>query len=380
LVKTDSAIGGFTAAVVSLTGVALAGQGAPLEKPPMAESVFTNLQVLKGIPVNQFMETMGFFSASLGADCTFCHVSESGGSWAKYADDLPRKRTARRMVLMVQAINKDNFGGRQVVTCYSCHHGGDRPKVTPSLTAQYSSPPDEPNDVITTGPKTPSADQVLDKYLQALGGADRLAAVTSFVAKGTSSGYDDPTKRPIEVFAKAPNQRATIVHTPDGDNSSIYDGRAAWLAAPITQRPVPLLPLAGGDLDVAKLDAELSFPGRIKQALGGWRVGFPATIDDREMQVVQGTTAGRTLATFYFDMESGLLARVVRYIDSPVGRIPAQIDYADYRAVAGVKMPFRWTVTWLDGRSIIELTEVQPNVPIDAARFAKPPTPTAPPK
>jgi len=366
--------------VVSLTGVALAGQGAPLEKPPMAESVFTNLQVLKGIPVNQFMETMGFFSASLGADCTFCHVSESGGSWAKYADDLPRKRTARRMVLMVQAINKDNFGGRQVVTCYSCHHGGDRPKVTPSLTAQYSSPPDEPNDVITTGPKTPSADQVLDKYLQALGGADRLAAVTSFVAKGTSSGYDDPTKRPIEVFAKAPNQRATIVHTPDGDNSSIYDGRAAWLAAPITQRPVPLLPLAGGDLDVAKLDAELSFPGRIKQALGGWRVGFPATIDDREMQVVQGTTAGRTLATFYFDMESGLLARVVRYIDSPVGRIPAQIDYADYRAVAGVKMPFRWTVTWLDGRSIIELTEVQPNVPIDAARFAKPPTPTAPPK
>jgi photosynthetic reaction center cytochrome c subunit len=367
-------------AIVALMGAtSLAGQrAAPAERPPMAEEIFKNLQVLKGIPVNQFMETMGFFSASLGADCTFCHVAESNGSWEKYADDNARKRTARRMVLMMSAINRDNFGGRQVVTCYTCHRGGDRPKVTPSLAALYSSPPDEANDVITAAPGTRSADQVLDKYIQALGGADRLAAVTSFVAKGTSAGYDDPEKRPIEVFAKAPGQRVTIVHTPDGDSTSTYDGRAAWLAAPGTQRPVPVLALAGGDLDVAKLDAELSFPGRIKQALSGWRVGFPATIDDREMQVVQGTTAGRTLATFYFDTESGLLARVVRYIDSPVGRIPAQIDYTDYRAVAGVKMPFRWTVTWLDGRSTIELSEVQPNVPIDAARFAKPSPPAAP--
>ena len=111
----------------------------------MAEDVFKNLQVIKGVTVNQFMETMGFFTASVGGDCTFCHVNESGGNWAKYADDNARKRIARRMVTMVAGINRDNFGGRQVVTCYTCHRGGNRPLVTASLAALYgSAAPDEP--------------------------------------------------------------------------------------------------------------------------------------------------------------------------------------------------------------------------------------------
>src|ERR1700724_1327865 len=85
------------------------GQAAPDSKPLMVEDVFKNVQVLKGIPVNQFMDTMGFFSASLGLNCTYCHVTESLGNWEKFAEDVPLKRTARRMILMVNAINKDNF-------------------------------------------------------------------------------------------------------------------------------------------------------------------------------------------------------------------------------------------------------------------------------
>src|SRR4030081_2098481 len=184
------------AAVVSLLRVALLagpmGPGAPPPRPPMAEEVFKNVQVLKGIPVNQFMETMGFFSASLAADCTFCHVTESGGSWEKYADDNAHKRTARRMLLMVSAINRDNFGGRQVVTCYTCHRGGNRPVVTPSLAALYvASTLDEPDDVSAPASAVsgaPSADQILDRYIVALGGATRLASLTSFAAKGTYQG------------------------------------------------------------------------------------------------------------------------------------------------------------------------------------------------
>ena len=83
----------------------------------------------------------------------------------------------------------------------------------------------------------------------------------------------------------------------------------------------------------------------------------------------------KTPVRLYFDKESGLLVRLIRYTDSPVGLNPTQIDYADYREVAGVKMPFRWTVTWLDGRSIIELTDVQPNASVDAAKFARPAAP-----
>jgi hypothetical protein len=101
----------------------------------------------------------------------------------------------------------------------------------------------------------------------------------------------------------------------------------------------------------------------------------PIRNDDREVQVVQGTSGGK-IATLYFDAESGLLVRQLRYASSPVGRMPTQIDYSDYREVSGVKIPFRWTMLWLDGRESFEATEVQANAAIDAAKFAKP----APPK
>jgi hypothetical protein len=133
-----------------------------------------------------------------------------------------------------------------------------------------------------------------------------------------------------------------------------------------------VLAISGTALEGLKLEAELSFPARIKQALTKWRVGFPATINDREVQVVQGTTSGGALATLYFDSESGLLVRLIRYSESVVGRTPTQIDYSDYRDVSGVKMPFRSTVAWLDGKETVEFTDVQLNVAIDAAKFARP--------
>lgn len=360
--------------VLCLGGVrSVHGQTAPEQKPLLAEQVFKNVQVLKGIPVNEFMGTMGVFSAALGMSCEDCHAANDS-KWENYAADTSeRKRTARRMVAMMFTINKSFFGGQQVVTCYSCHRGSDRPKVTVSLGALYGAAPgDEDDDIIQAASGGPSVDQIFDKYIQALGGADRLAKLSSFVAKGTSSGYGpESDKRPLEIYAKAPRQHTTIIHTANGDSTTVYDGRAGWIAAPL--RPVAVVPLTGGDLEGARLDAELSFPAQIGQALGQWRAGRPATIDDRKVQVVQGTSAGgAAIATLYFDSESGLLLRMIRYASSPVGRIPTQYDFADYREVAGIKMPFRWTMTWLDGRENVELTEVQANTPIDAARFAKP--------
>jgi photosynthetic reaction center cytochrome c subunit len=351
-----------------------AGQAAPAEKPLMAEDVFKNVQVLKGIPADEFMGTMSVFSAALGESCETCHDGKDG--WASYAlDTIPLKRTARRMVTMMAAINQANFGGRQAVTCFTCHRGADRPRVTPSLADVYAeAPPEGPDEAVRPSPGAPSPEQVLDKYLQAIGGASRAAAVTSFVAKGTSGGYGpEGDKRPVDIFAKAPGQRSTIIHTLDGDSTATFDGRAGWLAAP--HRPVPVLGLTGGDLDGARLDATLSFPAQIKEAFGAWRSGGVTTINDRPAQVLQGTSPGGTLAKLYFDRDSGLLVRLVRFAASKVGRMPTQFDYADYRDVAGVKMPFRWTVTWLSGVDTFELTEVRPNVPIDAAKFAKPAPP-----
>jgi photosynthetic reaction center cytochrome c subunit len=356
------------------TGLAQA-QNLPDQASLTAGEFFKNVKILANLPVNEFMTTMGFFSASLGYSCENCHGADTG--WENYAaDNQANKQTARRMILMMTAINKTYFGGKQVLTCYTCHRGGDQPMITPNLAALYSAPPEEPKDIVPQAKGAPSADQIFDKYLQALGDPQRLANLTSIAAKGTMLGYGvGAEKQSLEIYAKAPSQRTTIIHSPEGDNITTLDGRSGWIAGPQIagpEIPVPVLTLTGGDLDGLKLEVNLTFPTSINQAFSQWRVGLQTEIDDHQAQVVQGSTSGGAFATLYFDADSGLLIRVMRYTDSFVGRFPTQIDYSDYREVSGIKMPFRWTVVWLDGQQTFELTEVKSNVPIEATRFAKP--------
>src|SRR5436309_10890461 len=171
----------ITAAVCLRGATAVRGQA---EKPLMAEQVFKNVQILKGIPVKEFMGTMGFFSAATGMNCTQCHIEESSGNWARYADDTDLKRTARRMIAMVNSINQSWFRGQRVVTCYSCHRGGAKPMVIPDLAEQYSEPVLRvPDEIQRDFQGVPSATQILDKYVQAVVGMKRLSSIISFVAK-----------------------------------------------------------------------------------------------------------------------------------------------------------------------------------------------------
>lgn len=354
---------------------AAAQQAANNAKPLMVEDVFKNVQELKGIPVNQFMDTMGFFAAAIGLNCTGCHVPEALQNWSRFADDVPRKRMSRVMIRMVDSINKEKFGGRRMITCWTCHRGGQAVDNIPSLQAQYSIAPEDPNaiEMVVDAPKEPTANQILDKYIAASGGAQKLAALTSWVAKGTYSGYNTyHVAVPVEIYEKSPAQRALFSHTQVGDNAEVYDGANGWIAA--LDRPVPLLTLLPGpELDGAKLDAMLGFPGSIRQALTDFKTGFPpTTIDDKLDNIVQGTAPGKTRVKLYFDNQTGLLTRQVRYADTPIGMVPTQTDYTDYRDVAGVKLPYHIVVTWTDGQSDIVLSDIQANVAIDAAKFAKP--------
>ena len=345
------------------------------DKQPLAETVFKNIQALKGTPVSEFMNTMGFFSAALGLNCVYCHTAESLSEWDKFAEDVPRKRIARTMIQMVNSINKSSFGGRQVITCYTCHHGNPKPRDIPSLAIQYGVPEEDPNEIEVPSQaiKGPSTDQILARFVTAIGGAQRLGARTDLMMRGTYEGYETyHEKVAFELYAKAPAQLTTVIHTQNGDSVSVFDGRSGWVAAP--NNPVALLPLApGSELDGARLDAELLFPGQIKQSLDQWRAGFPVTsIGDADVQVIEGVGAGRTRVKLFFDQKTGLLIRQVRYSATAVGTNPIQIDYADYRDVDGVKTPFRWSVTWTNGQSTYEVTEVQPNTPIDSSKFGKP--------
>jgi len=217
--------------------------------------------------------------------------------------------------------------------------------------------------------RTVSADQVFSKCIQALGGAQRLASLATFVARGTYGGFNTGGGDvPIEIAAKAPNQRTQVVRAPDGDAVKTYDGRNGWVAE--GWRPLPLMTLTGGNLEGARLEAMTAFPASIRESFSRWVVGA-ATIEDHPVQILQGTNAGQLPVNFYFD-ESGLLVRSLRWNRTAVGTVPTQIDYSDYRDVAGVKVPFRIVLTWTDGQNTVALTEVRPNVAIDAARFARP--------
>jgi len=372
--KTVIAAVAATVGVWMLSIVVVTGQ-APQDRPPNTEEVFKNIQVLKGIPVDQFLGTMGFFSSSTGLNCTDCHSYDSGGDWAKYADDTPLKRTARRMITMMQMINEANFGGRQIVTCYTCHRGFSNPMVMPSINQLYASPPpEEPGDPITQAQGQPGADSIIDKYIAAVGGAQKVAAFTSFTGTGTYRGYDDSEESPMEMAANAMGQISTVAHPASGQITIATDGRAGWMAYPPTDRPFPLIALTGEELDGLKLQAQLFFPAQIKGALRNLRTGFATEIDDRRINVIQGNLGAQGVATLCFDAQTGLLVRMIRYGPSPVGRIVTRVDYSDYRDVgtSGVKMPFKWTVSWLDGRNVFALTKADANARIDAAKFAKP--------
>src|SRR5215471_4372698 len=391
---TGQTLAATAIAVAGLIGVG-SGAAQPLQqdKPLLAEQVFKNIQALKGIPVDDFMETMGIMTAALQFDCSDCHVG-AGTDKVDWAADTPRKRMARNMVNMVAAINKNNFGGRQMVTCWTCHRNRDRPLTTPIMSTIYGMPPYEPDDVIVQAPGLPSAESILDKFIQASGGGQRLAALTSFVGKGTSVGFGGfGGGGDVEIVAKAPDKRAMIIlfkqETGRGDQIRTYDGRTGWLRTPLNV--LGEFQLMGSDLDGARFDAQLSFPGQIKQILTNLKSGPPTTITDlpapssqsslqqdvtqgqtHVVDVVQGTGPRDLLVTLYFDKQSGLLLRELRYGSSPIGRIPTQIDFADYREVNGIKFPFRITYAWLDGRDSIVLNEIKTNVPVDEAKFGRP--------
>jgi photosynthetic reaction center cytochrome c subunit len=351
-----------------------AGQPAT-QGPMLAEQAFKNVQALKGISVDDFMGTMGVMCASLGFDCSDCHDA-AGTDHVDWAADTPRKVTARKMVNMVTTINRDNFSGRQVVTCWTCHRNRDRPLTTPNFEIVYGMPPLERDDLIPVsaqGEQKPEA--VIDKYLQALGGVEKVSKITSFAAKGTSVGFGGfGGGGRVEFYGKAPDQRSIVIGFPDapGRDASVrsYDGKTGWMKTPLSV--LGEYQLSGSELDGARLDAQLSFPAQIKQALTNLRSLPSETIDDKNCNVIQGNGPGRMFATLYFDKNTGLLIRMKRYGNSPIGRLPTQIDYADYRDVGGIKMPFRFTFSWLDGRDAFQLSEITLNAAVDASRFGRP--------
>jgi hypothetical protein len=355
-----------TLSVAAVAACALAfcvrahAQPAPAAK--TAEQQFKNIQALEGTPADQVFPAMQFMAASLGVECGFCHVQ------GKFdADDKPEKKTARKMIAMTLAINKDSFSGHKEVTCYTCHRGSHDPMGTPPVITSDAEPEHAGEHAEAAPAPAPTADAILAKYAAAIGGAEALHKVSSRVSKGniTAMGHETP----IEVFAKAPDKRMSVTHMASGDSITAFDGRGGWLGG---GNGHPARDMSGQDAEAARLDADFYFATHVKEIFTGFRVGRPDKIGDQPAYTLICMRPGQPPVRLYFDQSSGLLLRQVRYTDTPVGRSPTQIDYADYRAVDGVKIPFRWTLARINGRFTIQLREASQNVPIDDAKFAKP--------
>jgi photosynthetic reaction center cytochrome c subunit len=331
-----------------------------------AAAVFKNIQVLKGVSSDQLIPAMRFITASLGVECNYCHVPDHFDR-----DDKKPKQVARDMMRMMFAIDKDSFGGNREVTCYSCHRGSVKPEAVPLVASEAQRKPQ------TTAAfadekllvNMPTADQLIDHYIRALGGAAAIEIITSREEHGTITLGGQAIR--FEVFTQNPDKQAVIRHMPSGDSTTVFDGHEGWSSMPGR----PLRDMQGADLDAAQMDADLHFPLHIKQAFAELRVEYPENIGDREAYVVSAIRDGQAPVKFYFDEQSGLLERLVRYAPSPLGLVPTQIDYGDYRNVDGVETPFRRTVAQPGQSFTFQVEQVRQNAPIDDSEFAKPTAP-----
>jgi photosynthetic reaction center cytochrome c subunit len=366
-------------AVSLVVAVSFAGFGSRLTAqdaaqkpaPPVktAEQQFKNIQILKGIPADQLIPSMQFMSASLGVDCEFCHVERQMDK-----DDKKTKVAARKMITMMFEINADNFDGERKVTCNTCHHGSPHPLSTPAVSSSTAmNMPHDHGDEHEAATGLPPASQILDKYLTAVGGADALKKIHSRVQKGTLEAMGNTY--PIEVYSEAPDKRISISHPPNGESVTAYNGEVGWL----TIRG-GVHRMSAAEAAAARIDAELYFPSRVREMYAEWEVKRGEEIAGRATLLVAAKGSGKLPLELYFDAETGVLLRMVRYAETPLGRNPTQIDYGDYRAADAVKIPYRWTLARPNGAFTIRIEQVQQNVPTDEKLFVAPPeqSPQAP--
>jgi hypothetical protein len=326
------------------------------------EQVRKNIQVLKGLPDSQLLPMMQLFAASLGVRCDSCHVRTADNRWEYDKDDKKMKQTARKMIQMTMDINKASFEGKTEVTCYACHHGSEHPAAFPALPMALERAQPRPNEA------WPTPQQILDKYVQAVGGKEAAEKIKSRSIKGSFVGGDG-TAMPMEMSYQSPDKLISVVTTRQGELVQALNGGSGW-----TRNPRETRALNPVELDrVRSLAASLE-PLLFKAPYPRMIFGGKEKIGDRDAYRLNFVTPDRKRVRLYFDVESGLLVRRLVLRETPVGPDPEQTDYEDYRDVEGVKLPFSIRVSYTSNNisGTRKLAEVKTNVPVDAAKLSMP--------
>ncbi len=325
------------------------------------EQKYKNIQALKGLPASQMRAMMNYISASTGMTCAECHV-KNGDQWAFEKDDNNHKVIARRMITMTMEINKASFNGRTQVTCYTCHQGHDHPMHVPPIVA-----PKAPEAAAGAAPKP---DEILAKYVQAVGGKEAIEKVKTRVIKGVSVAANGQSF-PLEINFAGTDKYTLSVALPQGATTQKFVASAGWLKNSREDRAMD-----ASDIIRAKSLAWSLEPAQLKEPF--MRLGSAGSekVGDKDCWVLQGRLQDGRRVRFSFDKTSGLLLRRVVQIVTAIGIDPEQTDYDDYRDVSGVKVPHSITTSYLDRNynSTRKFTEIKHNAKVDEALFNLPAT------
>jgi hypothetical protein len=332
-----------------------------------------NVKVLTDLPESQTFLVMNFMSASLGVRCDYCHVNEGGDKWVWESDAKPEKLTARRMMQMqidINRGNKDILGTSGVaVTCFTCHRGQTKPANSPTLPIV---PTQAAFDAGTKKPATPetlpTVEQILDKYVAAIGGRATIERLNTRVSKGTQVIWNG-TEFPFEIYQKSPDKYLDVTTRPVGVVNVGFDGTAGWLQGPRGVRD-----LGGAQLAELKRDADLRSDLRLRERYPDMAVAGKEKVGERDAYVIVSRISEKRIERLYFDAATGLLLRIAATTETPLARLPEETVFEDYRDVDGVKIPFVVRASYVDPFIgwTRKFTEIKHNVPVEDSKFTKP--------
>jgi hypothetical protein len=338
---------------------------------PKASEKYMNLKVLGDMPASQLHEAMVFMEASLGFNCASCHVRNPDGRFAFEKDDNENKTTARRMIELTRRINTDYFKGQPDVSCATCHQGRRGPVGLPPIAvpftadqlamqaAQAALPPG-------TRPPAPkeTSDEVFAKYYDAIGGEAALQKVTSAVMRGTAADRAGVSTSAV-VTEKAPGRYRITIEAKTA-SSRVFDGTNVWARNGENNRD-----LAGVEALAVARAASPWLGAGLKSSLSRVQVGRYERIDGRDVITLNGTVSPDVSESLSFDRASGFLVRRLARLRTVMGRLQMQIDYGDYRAVDGVKVPFEVKIADWQSVTTLKFSDVKLNGTVEDSVFVK---------
>jgi hypothetical protein len=310
------------------------------------EQVRKNIQVLKGLPDSQLFLAMNFVGDSLGVNCDYCHVRgeqnpQTGEfNWLWEKDDKPMKLMGREQMRMTLDLNRANFKGAPVVTCYTCHRGNTRPdRLAPLPPRDYYGEALLPQ----TKKVLPTAQEVIAKYLSAVGANRQDVLSKAIVMRGTVERIERArASGPTEIIFKQPNKARMTETLTSGVISRGINGTAAWVQTSKGVNQVTgenLKALKAGPATTIASDG-LFGPIKVPDSVTHATLNRVERINDREAYLVTIENSPTQSTQLFFDVETGLLLRRVNVTNTMLGPLNFQWDFSDYRDVNGIKLPF----------------------------------------